>query len=399
MQEKGIKDRVAIIGTGCTKFGEIWDKDEQDLLVEATYEACNEARVDLRKDIEAVWVGTYYVFSGMSGFAFADALKLYGKPVTRCENQCCTGMDCVRNAAYAIAAGIYDIVLACGVEKILDQSTRGLPGVENIYLQHSAVTVGESAPSIFAPCAIRAFKEWGWNKEDLAKVAVKNHHNGAKHPKAHFRREITIDTALKAPIVSYPLGIFDCCAMSDGAAAVVLTRPEIARELVGEGNYATIKGIGMAVETANPFFRPDWTGLSFPATVKAAEVAYKEAGIQNPRKELDFGMVHDCFTITELINYQDLKLCKSGEGADLIREGITAIDGEFPINPDGGLKCFGHPIGATGVRMTVELTRQVLGRAEGYQVKNAKAGFAHNLGGPLSVATVIIVGTPDWQSR
>jgi acetyl-CoA C-acetyltransferase len=202
---------------------------------------------------------------------------------------------------------------------------------------------------------------------------------------------------MKAPIVAYPLGLFDCCAMSDGAAAVILTRPEIAKELVGSGNYATIKAIGHAVETTHPFYRPDWTGLSLPANVKAGQAAYKEAGIRETRKELDFGIVHDCFTIHELITYQDLGLCKPGEAADLLREGIVSIDGEFPVNPDGGLKCFGHPIGATGVRMVVELTRQVLGRAEGYQVKNAKAGFAHNLGGPFTTAMVSIVGTPEWE--
>jgi len=393
--KRGIRDRVAIIGTGVTKFGELWDKDEEDLLVEAVFEACAEANVDLRKEVEAAWVGTFYDFSGIAGTAAADPLKFYGKPITRCENYCATGMDCVRNAAYAVAAGIYDIVLACGVEKILDQATTGLPNIDMMYPH--PILVGQSAPSIFSPGAVRAFKEWGWTKEDLARVAVKNHHNGAKHPKAHFRREIDIETVLKAPMVSYPLGVFDCCAMSDGAAAVILTTPEIAKDKVGSNNYATIKAIGQAVETIHPFYRPDWTGISIPSNVKAAESAYREAGIQDPRKELDFGIVHDCFTITELLNYQDLGLCKPGEAADLIREGITAIDGEFPINPDGGLKCFGHPIGATGVRMIVELTRQVLGRAEGYQIKDAKAGFAHNLGGPLSVAMVGIVGTPDWE--
>lgn len=395
MADKSIKDKVAIIGTGVTRFGEIWEKDAEGLLVDAVYEACGEAHVDLHKDIEAVWIGTMYEFSGMAGFGFADPLAFYGKPITRCENQCDTGMDAVRNAAYAVASGIYDIVLACGVEKILDEASTGLPNIEMLY-PHPAIT-GESAPAMYAPSAIRAFKEYGWTEEDLARVAVKNHHNGAGHPKAHFRREIDVKTALNAPMVSYPLKLFDCCAMSDGGAAVVLTRPDIARNLVGEGNYATIKAIGQAVETRDPFYRPDWTGLSFPANVKAAEAAYREAGIQNPRKELDFGIVHDCFTITELINYQDMKLCGQGEAADMIREGITAIDGEFPINPDGGLKCFGHPIGATGCRMTVELTRQVLGRAEGYQVKGAKAGFAHNLGGPISVGMVNIVGTPDWE--
>ena len=393
--KKGIKDRVAIIGTGVTKFGEIWEKDEEDLLVDAVYGACTEANVDLRKDVEAVWVGTFYDFTGISGDAAADPLKLYGKPVTRVENYCATGMDSVRNAAYAVAAGIYDTVLACGAEKILDQGGTGLPNMDAGY-PHPILN-GQSAPSIFAPGAIRAFKEWGWTKEDLARVAVKNHHNGVKHPKAHFRKEIEIDIVLNAPMVCYPLGVFDCCAMSDGAAAVILTTPERAKDLVGSNNYVTIKTVAQAVETMFPFYRPDYTGLSIPANQKAAEAAYREVGIQNPRKELDFGIVHDCFTITELFNYQDLGLCNPGEAADLIREGVTSIDGDFPVNPDGGLKCFGHPIGATGVRMIAELTKQVLGRAEGYQVKNAKAGFAHNLGGPLSVAMVAIVGTPDWE--
>ncbi|MDF2956142.1 MAG: Acetyl-CoA acetyltransferase [Candidatus Alkanophagales archaeon MCA70_species_2] len=391
-----ITDKVAIVGTGVTKFGEIWEKDHEDLLVEAVYEACNEANVDLRKDVEAAWVGTFWTFSGVAGDAFADPLKWYGKPITRVENYCATGMDAVRNAAYAVASGVYDIVIAAGVEKILDQGSRGLPDLDKMLLGAEVTLNAESAPAMFAMAAVRAFKEWGWTKEDLALVAVKNHYNGARHPKAHFRREITVEMALKAPMIAYPLGLFDCCAMSDGAAAVVLTRPEIAKELVGD-EYATIKAMGLAVETLHPFYRKDWTGLAFPANVKAAEMAYKEAGITDPRKELDFGIVHDCFTITELINYQDMKLCKLGEGAQLIRDGVTTIEGDFPINPDGGLKCFGHPIGATGCRMVAELTRQVLGRAEGLQVKDAEAGFAHNLGGPQAVAIVGIVGRPDWK--
>lgn len=390
---KGIRDRVAIIGTGVTKFGEIWEKDEEDLLVESVYEACGEAHVDLREDVEAVWIGTQYNFSGVSGGAFSEPLKCYGKPVTHCENFCATGMDSVKNAAYAVAAGIHDIVLACGVEKILDQGSRGLPDIGTGH----PLAVGMSMPALFAICATRTFKEWGWTEEDLARVPVKNHHHGAKHPKAHFRREITLEMALNAPYIAYPLKLYDCCAMSDGAAAVILTTPERAKDLVGPGNYATIKAIGHAVESLQPFGRPDFTGLSFPANRKASRSAYEQAGIQNPRKELDFGIVHDCFSVNELLSYQDLGLCQPGEAADLVKDGVTAIEGEFPINPDGGLKCFGHPIGATGVRMVVELTRQVLGRAEGYQVKNAKAGFAHNLGGPFTTSMVTIVGTPDWQ--
>jgi acetyl-CoA C-acetyltransferase len=255
-----------------------------------------------------------------------------------------------------------------------------------------------STPAIFAICANRAFKEWGWSEEDLARVPVKNHHNGANHPKAHFRKEIDLATAMNAPTIAYPLKLYDCCAMSDGASAVILTMPEIAKDLVGSGNYATIKAIGHAVHSLHPFRRPDFTGLSFPANLKASQSAFKEAGIDNPRKELDFGIVHDCFSVNELLTYQDLGLCKHGEAAGVIKEGITAIDGEFPVNPDGGLKCFGHPIGATGVRMIVELTRQVLGKAEGYQVKDAKAGFAHNLGGAFTTSMVTIVGTPEWEA-
>ncbi len=386
-----IKDKVAIIGTGVTRFGEHWEADAGDLLVESVYEACKEANIDLRTDVDALWVSTLYDWSGMSGWAAAEPLKLFGKPITRVENQCASGMDAVRNAAYAVAYGRYDIVIACGVEKVLDQGGRGLS--QEILYWHPSLP-WQSAPAYFAPCAIRAFKEWGWNREDLARVAVKNHQNGAKHPKAHFRREITIETVINAPMISYPLTLFDCCALSEGAAAVVLTRPEIARRLVGD-KYATIKAMALSVETQWPFFKPGWTGLSFPATVRAAEDAYKEAGIKDPRKELDFGIVHDCFTITELMTYQDMKLCKPGEGAELIKAGVTAVDGDFPINPDGGLKCFGHPVGATGVRMIAELTKQVLGRAEGCQVKDAKTGFAHNLGGPQAIAAVGIVGRPD----
>ena len=389
---ESIRDKVAIIGTGVTKFGEHWDESASDMLADAVYEACQEANVNLKKDIDALWVSTLYDFSGMSGWAAAEPLKLFGKPVTRVENQCASGMDAVRNASYALAANKYDIVIACGIEKVFDQGGRGLS--QDILYWHPSLA-WQAAPAYFAPCAIRAFKEWGWTREDLARVAVKNHQNGAQHPKAHFRREIAIETVLNAPVVSYPLTLFDCCALSEGAAALVLTRPDIAKRLVGD-NYATIKAITLTVETQWPFFKPGWEGLSFPATIKAAEDAYQEAGVKEPRKELDFGIVHDCFTITELMTYQDMNLCSPGEGAELIKEGVTAIDGEFPINPDGGLKCFGHPVGATGVRMIAELTKQVLGRAEGCQVKDARAGFAHNLGGPQAIAAVGIVGTPDW---
>jgi acetyl-CoA C-acetyltransferase len=379
---------VAIIGCGVTKFGHHWDKDYDDLLAEAVHEALKNANLEL-KNVDAIWCGTFYPFTGVSGSVFSDSLKLFGKPITRIENYCATGMDVVRNACFAIMSGIYDIVIAAGVEKLMDIGGRGLPVTEGDFRVGMPYV---SSPGTFALVANRAFKEWKWRKEDLALVAVKNHFNGARHPKAHFRREVTIEEVLRAPIVAYPLGVYDCSAISDGAAAVILTKPKIARELGCD--YALIKAIGMAVETNHPWHRPSETFLSFPATIKAAKMAYKLAGIENPRKQLNFGMVHDCFTITELINYHDLQLCKPGEGAKLIREGVTTIDGDFPINPDGGLKSFGHPIAASGVRMIVELAKQVLGKAEGLQVKDAEIGFAHNLGGAYSIAAVAIVSKP-----
>lgn len=383
----GIKDRVAVIGVGCSKFGEQFEKDQEDLLVEAAYEAYEDAGIE-PKDIEAIWVGIFYAFTGLSGCAAADPLKIFGKPVTRVENMCASGMDAFRNACFAVASGCYDIALACGVEKILDQGARGLPPIS----LGNPVISRPSAPGLFAFAATRYFHKFGIGRETLAKVAVKNHHNGTKHPKAHFRREVTEEQVLKAPMISWPLGRYDCAAISDGSAAVIITRPEIAKKLKHKDDYVLVKANALAVHTVMPFFKPGFDYIGFPATQDAAKAAYAEAGIKNPRKEISFAEVHDCFTITELLNYEDLGFCKKGEGGKFIGEGVSAIDGELPVNPSGGLKCFGHPIGATGCRMIYELTKQLQGRADGYQVKDPELGLAHNLGGPGSVCSVTILG-------
>jgi len=383
-----IKDKVAIIGVGCTKFGELWEKDMEDLLVEASYEAFEDAGIEPR-DVDAIWCGVFYYFTGLAGTAAAEPLKLYGKPVTRVENYCASGMDAFRNACFAVASGAYDIVMACGVEKIMDSGTRGLPGLTDFGHPFYGQV---SAPGMFAMAATRCFHKYGWTKEDLALVAVKNHYNGAAHPKAHFRREIKVEDVLNAPMIAWPLGRYDCCAMSDGAAALILTRPEIAKQYKHKDDYVLVKANGLAVETVYPFYKPSFDYLGFPATRKAAEEAYREAGIENPRKEISFAEVHDCFTITEILNYEDLRFCKKGEGADFIREGISSIEGDLPVNPSGGLKCFGHPIGATGCRMLYEVTKQLQGRADGRQVEDPELGLAHNLGGPASVASVTILG-------
>jgi acetyl-CoA C-acetyltransferase len=386
----GIKDRVAVVGVGCTKFGELWEKDQEDLLVEAFYEALDDAGLT-PKDVDAGWVGLMYNFTGFSGATMTEPLKLFGKPVTRVENFCASGMDAFRNACFAVAAGVYDVVVACGVEKLSDQGASGIP-IEPIHpvLGHA------SAPAMFALAASRAFHEWGWTKEDLANVAVKNHKNGASHPKAHFRRPITLADAVNAPMISWPLGRFDCCAVSDGSAAVVITRPEIAKDTKHKDDYVVVKANALAIQSLHPMYKVSYNWLGFPATRDAARAAYAEAGVTDPLKEIDFAEVHDCFTSTELFNIGDLGFVANGKDAPaFVRDGHADVEGEVPINPSGGLKCFGHPIGATGCRMIYEVTKQLQGRADGMQVKDAKLGMAHNLGGPGSVCSVTILGRHD----
>ncbi|HVE93028.1 MAG TPA: acetyl-CoA acetyltransferase [Actinomycetota bacterium] len=387
----GIKDRVAVAGVGYTRYGERWESDAEDLLVEAVDEACADAGIE-QSDIDAIWVGIFYPFSGMAGTGAADPLKIFGKPATRVENYCASGMDAFRNACYAVASGVVDVALACGVEKITDQGGTGLPAIGG---RGHPVMPTPSAPAMFALAATRSFHVHGWTKEDLAQVAVKNHANGVHHPKAHFRRAITVEQAVSAPIVAWPLGRFDCCAVSDGAAAVIITRPETAKNLAHADDFVRVKANALAVHTAWPMFKSSMDYLGFPATRDAAALAYEEAGVKDPAREISFAEVHDCFTITEILNYQDLGFCKEGEGVHLLREGQTSPGGSIPVNVSGGLKCFGHPIGSTGCRMIVESTKQLQGRADGVQVADATLGLAHNLGGPGAVCSVTILGRND----
>jgi len=385
-----IKDKVAIIGVGCTKFGELWEKDPEDLVVEAAYEALDDAGVT-PQDVQAAWIGILYPFTGLSGNTFSDPMKLFGIPVTRVENYCASGMDAFRNACFAVASGAYDVVVACGVEKLMDSGSSGLPTQG---FSHPVFGIA-SAPALFALSATRCFNEYGWTKEDLARVAVKNHKNGALHPKAHFRRAITMEDALSAPMIAWPLGRFDCCAMSDGSAALVITRPEIAEKSKHKDDYVLVKANALATASGRPMFSNGVDFLHFQATRDAARAAYAEAGVKDPAKEIDLAEVHDCFSITEILNYQDLGFCEQGQGAAFVAEGHADVDGDLPVNASGGLKCFGHPIGATGCRMLYEVTKQLQGRADGAQVKDARLGLAHNLGGPGSVCSVTILGRKD----
>lgn len=394
-----IKDRVAIIGMGCTKFGENWDQSSKDLMIDAAYEAFEDAGIK-PGDVEAAWLGTY--LSGLTGQALAEPLKLEYKPITRVENMCASGLDTLRNAAYAVAAGIYDVVLALGVEKLKDTGFSGLPdaelvanygwlGPEKTYRSQS-----ESAPGHFALLATSYFEKFGLSVEEgkriLAMIEVKNHHNGTLNLKAHFQREITEAQVLKAPVIAWPLGLFDCCGVSDGAAAAILVPADKAKKYRPDPVY--IKALQIAAGPSEGWRNPEYDWTYVPETYLAAQAAYAEAGIKNPRQEISMAEVHDCFSITELVTYEDLGFSPRGKAPEDVRAGRFTLEGEQPVNMDGGLKCFGHPIGASGLRMVYELYKQFQGKAGSRQVNEPKLGLAHNLGGFPGSATcgVVIVG-------
>ena len=387
----GIKDRVAIIGMGCTRFGERWDASAADLMVEAAYEAYADAGIEA-KDVQAAWLGT--VSSFRTGQPLAEALKLDYIPITRVENACATATDAFRNAAYAVAAGIYDIVLAVGVEKLKDSGWAGLavpdaPG--------SDVSPPTPPPSQFAMAATRYFHQYGIpyevGKRTLAQIAAKNHHNGTLNPNAHFQQEISAHQVINAPMIAWPLGLFDCCGVSDGAAAAIITTPQIARTF--RQDYVLVKALALSVGAFGAI-RSDWDFTHFPESVRASQAAYQEAGIANPREELDMAMVHDCFTITELIIYEDLGFSHRGRGSEDVENGSFTLEGDLPVNTDGGLKCFGHPIGASGIRMIYEVYKQLQGKADARQLRKADLGLTHNLGGrPGSfTCSVALFGAP-----
>ncbi len=382
-----MRDAVAVIGVGCTQFGDLFEKSYEDLICEAAFEAYADAGIDPR-EIQAAYLGTYLPGpgGGKSAASLADALRLYDRPITRVENYCATGTDAFRNACLAIASGTYDIVLVLGAEKLKDRPGRGLPR-----FGHPLLAKGNSAPGLFALAANRYMHTFGVGRDTLAKVAVKNHYNGARNPRAHLRMEITEEKVLQAPMIAWPFGLFDCCPTTDGAAAAIVCRADIARRF--RHDYVLVKGVGLAVTSGRPYFDPTFDYLGFRSTQKAAQQAYAIAGV-GPQ-EIDFAEVHDCFTWTELTNMEDLGFCRKGEAPQWVREGRTALTGDLPINPSGGLKSFGHPIGASGVRMIFECVTQLQGRCGERQVKNPELGLAHNVGGPGAVSCVVILGLPN----
>jgi acetyl-CoA C-acetyltransferase len=389
---ESIKNKVAIVGMGCVKFGENFDQSIDDMLIDAAYEAYADAGIDPNQ-IQAAWFGN--LWSGHTGQILATPLKLSYVPVTHVENACATGSEALRGACYAVAAGACDIALAIGVEKLKDTGYMGLPQTRpNATWSYRLSSM--TAPAGFALMATRYFAKNGLSLEEgkklLAQIAVKNHYNGSLSPKAQFQKEITLEQALKAPMVSYPLGLFDCCPVSDGAAAAIVVRADMAKSFRPDPIY--VKSLQICQGPREGFMNPAYDYAHVEETRRAGAAAYAEAGIKDPAKEISCAEVHDCFTITELTIMEDLQFSKEGKAPEDIAAGRYSLKGDLPINTDGGLKCFGHPIGATGLRMMYEVYKQLQGKAEKRQVKNPSIGLTHNQGGEpgAAVVSVSIVG-------
>ncbi len=395
---EGIKDRVAIIGMGCTRFGEHWAKGPEDLIVEAFTEAIGDARIET-KDIQAAWYGSCYdEFNvGKSALPLSRTLKLPFIPVTRVENLCASGSEALRGAVYAVASGAYDIALALGAEKLKDTGYGGLPEMSTILGTKSRVIFPSiSAPGAFAMMASRYFSKYGMTVEEgkraLAKISVNSHRNGAKNPKAHLQRIITEEDVLRAPIIASPLGLLDCCGVSDGAAAAIICRADMAKDF--RVDPVLIKALQIGTSSGEELGYTRWDGTYVETTGRTAARAYEEAGIRDPRREISMMEVHDCFSITELVTYEDLGISPRGRARNDIEDGFFTMEGRIPSQPDGGLKCFGHPIGASGLRMLYEMYKQLQGRAGERQIKDPTIGLTHNLGGfpQMNVVSVVLVG-------
>jgi acetyl-CoA C-acetyltransferase len=386
MNPEAIRDKAAVVGVGCCKFGENWDKAPEDMIVEAAFEAYEDAGIENpQQQIEAVFCGAVYPSRGSA--EVAEALKLFGRPVSLVQNYCATGTDAFRFAVFGVACGLYDTVLVVGFDKPKD---RGVSGP-------SAVTAGVRGLPMtpagwFSLCAARYFETYGAGREDLARIAVKNHKNGMLAPKSMLKREISVDDVLNARMISWPFGLYDCAAQSDGAAAAIVTRRELASSF--RDDYVLVRAVAIAL-SPNPQSDPSFDFLSWKPTVDAAQQAYAQAGIDKPFEQIDVAQVHDCFTLTELLTYEDLGLIEKGSAKEHIASGTFALDGELPVNTDGGLKTFGHPTGATGVRMIYENVKQLQGKAEKRQVKGSPSvALSHNIGGAPQACGISILATP-----
>jgi len=396
MGSHGIRDRVAIIGMGCTPFAEHFDKGLDDLLLSATADAFADAGLT-KEEVDAYWLGTAQ--SGMSGMVLAKPLQLEGKPVSRVENMCATGSEALRQAAYAVASGAYDTAMAVGVEKVKDSGYQGL----NAFPVPADGTQRTLTAAAMFSMVVPAYAErYGVDpaelKRILARIASKNHHNGARNPRAQFRREMSVEQILAMPNVAGDLSVFDCAGVADGAAAAIVCRAEDAHRYTDRPLY--IKALSFVAGNGSGLTDPAYDYTTFPEIARCAEDAYAQAGVTDPRAQIAMAEVHDCFTPTELVLMEDLQFSERGQAWKDVDAGTFDLLGELPVNPDGGLKSFGHPVGASGLRMLFEAWLQLRGEApEERRITTVAPGrslaLTHNLGGYPGemVSFVGIVGT------
>ena len=383
---------VAVIGAGCTTFGEKWNTSFRNLFVEAGILALEDAGV-VGEQIDGLYVGNMsagrFIEQEHIGALIADyaGLATHHIPATRVEAACASGGLSFRQAVIAVASGMEDIVVAGGVEKMTDvasgASVDTLAGAAD---REWEGVVGATFPGLYAMIATDYMSRYPLTREQLAQVAVKNHFNGARNPIAQFQQEITIDTVLKSSLVADPLRLFDCSPITDGAAAVVLAPLDRAREFTD--TPVKVLASAQASDTITLHDRRDISTLD--ASVVAGRRAFAMAGLSTA--DIDLVEVHDCFTIAEICAIEDLGFCRKGEAGRLTAEGVTALDGDIPVNTSGGLKACGHPVGATGIKQVFEIVQQLRGEAGKRQIDGAAIGMTHNVGGTGATVAVHILG-------
>jgi acetyl-CoA C-acetyltransferase len=382
---------VAIVGIGCTKFGEMWDKSFRDLFIEAGLMALADARVS-GAQIEALYGGNMssgiFLEQEHVGALIADysGLTANNVPSTRVEAACASGGLALRSGIIAVASGYHDVVISAGIEKMTDiGAEKAMDALAAAADREWEAAVGATFPGLYAMMARAHMHEFGTTREQLAQVAVKNHYNGSMNPRAQFRNRITIETVINSPLVADPLRLFDCSPITDGAAAVVLVPAARAKEFTDTPIY--IKAAAQASDSISLHDRRSLTSID--ATTVAADRAFKMTKLQ--RSKIDVAEVHDCFTIAEIMAIEDLGFFEKGAGGPATIAGETAIGGKIPINTSGGLKACGHPVGATGVKQAVEIVEQLRGDAGKRQVDGAEVGLTHNVGGTGGTVVVHIL--------
>ncbi|HYC19932.1 MAG TPA: thiolase domain-containing protein [Candidatus Bathyarchaeia archaeon] len=382
---------VAIVGIGCTKFGEMWQKSFRDLFIEAGLMALEDAGMS-GAQVEALYGGNMssgvFISQEHVGALIADysGLTSNSVPSTRVEAACASGGLALRSGIIAVASDYHDIVISAGIEKMTDVGAeKAMDALAAAADREWEAAVGATFPGLYAMMARAHMQEFGTTREQLAQVAVKNHYHGSMNPKAQFRNRITIDAVISSPLVADPLRLFDCSPITDGAAAVVLVPADRAREFTDTPIY--VKAATQASDTISLHDRRSLTSID--ATTVAADRAFKTARLQ--RSDIDVAEVHDCFTIAEIMAIEDLAFFEKGRGGPATLAGETAIGGKIPINTSGGLKACGHPVGATGIKQAVEIAEQLRGDAGKRQVDGAEVGLTHNVGGTGGTVVVHIL--------